>query len=55
MKNKTEVIHPHSYFVFNTIDGLNLPHFAPFCLFCDHFNTLGGNYILGKSRQTSAN
>ena len=49
------VTHPHSYYVFTTIDGLNLPRFAPFCLFCDCFNNLSGNYIPGKSRQNRAN
>ena len=31
-----------------------MPHFAPFCLFCDKFNNLEGIYLLGKSRQNRA-
>ncbi len=49
------VTHPHSYYVFTTFDGLNMPHFAPFCLFCDCFNNLSDSYIFGKSRQNRAN
>ena len=54
MKNETVVTHPDSYYVFTTIDGLNLPRFAPFCLFCDKFNNPEGIYIPGKSRQNRA-
>ncbi len=53
--NVTVVTHPHSYYVFTTFDGLNLPRFATFCLFCDCFNNLIGNYIPGKLRQNRAN
>lgn len=55
LKISVVVTHPHSYYVFTTFDGLNLPHFAPFCLFCDWFNNLRGNYIPGKSRQNREN
>ena len=42
------------YYVFTTIDGLNLPRFALFCPFCDKFDNLNGIYIPGKSRQNRA-
>ena len=48
------VRHPGFYYVFTTIGVLNLPRFAPFCLFCDKFNNPRGIYIPGKSRQNRA-
>lgn len=48
------VTHPDSYYVFTTIDSLNLPRFASFFLFCDKFNNLEGIYILGKLQQNRA-
>ena len=48
------VKHPYFYYVFATINGLNLPWFAAFCLFCDKFNNLRAKYIVGKLRQIGA-
>ena len=45
------VRHPRFYYVLTTIGVLNLPRFAPFCLFCDKFNNLMGEIRGGKSRQ----
>lgn len=49
------VTHLDFYYFFTTFDGLNMPDFAPFCLFCDSFNNLSGNYIPGKTGQINAN
>ena len=46
---------PNSYYVFTTIDGFNLPHFAPFCSFCDFFNNFLRKNKPRKSRQNTAN
>lgn len=37
-----------------TIDVLNLPRFAAFCLFCDKFNNLTDEMQVGKSGQNKA-
>ena len=43
-------MHTDLYYVLNTLDGSDIPHFTMRCLFCECFNNLGGNYIPGKSR-----
>lgn len=50
----TVVTHPGFYYDFTTIDVLNLPRFAAFCLFCDKLNNLTGEMQLGKLRQIGA-
>ena len=42
------------YYVFTTIDVLNLPRFAAFFSFCDKLNNFGAKFIVGKLRQIGA-
>ena len=46
---------PNSYYVFTTIDGINMPRFAPICHFRYIFNKLDRNFKPRKSRQNTAN
>ncbi len=46
---------PNSYYVFTTIDGINMPRFAPICHFRYIFNNLHGKSKPRKSRQNMAN
>lgn len=47
--------YPNSYYVFTTIDGINMPRFAPICHFRYIFNNFHGKSKLRKLRQNTAN
>lgn len=51
----TVVNTPNSYYVFTTIDGINMPRFAPICHFRYIFNNLHGKSKPRKSCQNTAN
>ena len=46
---------PNSYYVFTTIDGINMPRFAPICHFRYIFHNLHEKSKPRKSRQNTAN
>ncbi len=54
-QNPTVVKTPNSYYVFTTIDGINMPRFAPICHFRYIFNNLHEKNKPRKSRQNTAN
>ena len=54
-KKPTVVKTPNSYYVFTTIDGINMPRFAPICHFRYIFNNLHEKNKPRKSRQNTAN
>ena len=51
----TVVKTPNSYYVFTTFESINLPRFAPICLFCYISNNFRRKSKLCKSHQNTAN
>ena len=51
MEKTTVVKRPDFYYHLTTIDGIDLPHFAVFCFFCDSVTDYSQLFLPGKSRQ----
>lgn len=48
--NLTVVTTPNSYYVFTTIDGINLPYFSPFRILVTEFGVINPSHIFCKLR-----